>query len=156
MDEAQPHVPKLRTIGWREWVSLPALKVPRVKVKVDTGARSSSLHAIDVEQFERDGIAMVRFKVHPVQRSLKNAIATEAVLLEQRSIRSSSGESEVRPVIRTSVHLFGRTWNVDLTLTNRNEMGFRMLLGREAIRGRFLVDSANSYLARKHKHKGPS
>jgi len=132
-------------IGWREWVRLPDLKIPRVKAKVDTGARSSSLHAFDIRTFDRDGVTFVSFKVHPLQRNSKKTIECESEVLEFRNIRSSSGHSAKRPVIRTTIKAAGQTWTIDLTLANRDAMGFRMLLGREAFRGRFLVDAGNSW-----------
>lgn len=132
-------------IGWREWVGLPDLGIEHVKAKVDTGARSSALHAYDVEAFERDGESWVRFKVHPVQRRTDEVATAEAAVLEYRRVRSSSGKASRRPVIVTRVSLLGHTWPVEVTLANRDAMGFRMLLGREAFRGRFLVDAGRSY-----------
>ena len=143
-------------IGWREWVGLPDLAIPKIKVKVDTGARSSSLHAYDLEEFHHDGEKFVRFKVHPVQRKKDEVVETEAQVLEYRSVRSSSGKASMRPVIITNVALLGQTWPVELTLANRDEMGFRMLLGREAFRGRFLVDAGKSYYGGKPKRKKKS
>lgn len=135
----------LPVIGWREWVGLPDLLPHRIKVKVDSGARSSSLHAFGMKEFQRDGETWVRFKVHPVQRTADLEIEVESKVLENRRIRSSSGETTMRPVIVTNVELLGVVWPVELTLANRDEMGFRMLLGREAFRGRFLVDGGRSY-----------
>jgi hypothetical protein len=140
------HNPKaLPIIGWREWVSLPALGVPKIKAKIDTGARSSSLHAYDVQVFERDGKSFVRFEVHPIQRSKRETIVVEAPVLEFRKVRSSSGHAHRRPVIVTTVEALGQSWCIELTLANRDAMGFRMLLGREAVRGRMLVDALKSY-----------
>ncbi len=146
-------------IGWREWVGLPDLGIQRIKAKVDTGARSSSLHAYDVEEFDRGGETFVRFKVHPVQRDYSTVVRARAKVLEYRSIRSSSGRASLRPVIIADIALLGAVWPVELTLANRDEMGFRMLLGREAFRGRFLVDAGRSYyggkpLRNKSKGKG--
>lgn len=141
----------LPIIGWREWVGLPDFGIKRIKVKVDTGARSSSLHAFDKKIFDRDGKQWVRFKVHPIQRKSDKTVAVEAEILEFRSVRSSSGKASVRPVIITSVSLMGQTWPVELTLASRDEMGFRMLLGREAFRRRFLVDAGRSYYGGKPK-----
>ncbi len=132
-------------IGWREWVGLPDFGIPAIKAKVDSGARSSSLHAFALREFERDGVTWVRFQVHPVQRSRQGATDVEAEVLEFRAVRSSSGKVTVRPVIVTRVTLLGNTWPIELTLAGRDEMGFRMLLGREAFRGRFLVDAGKSY-----------
>ncbi|MBL8851342.1 MAG: ATP-dependent zinc protease [Planctomycetaceae bacterium] len=139
--------PSQALVGWREWVRLPALGEFSIKAKIDTGARSSSLHAFEVETFRRRGILHVRFQVHPRQRSVKKSIQAEARVLEFRAVRSSSGHLTMRPVIRTDLELFGQKWPIELTLANRDEMGFRMLLGREALRRRLIVDSGRSYLA---------
>ena len=141
----------LPVIGWREWVALPGLGIDSIKVKVDSGARSSSLHAFDLKTFERDGTQWVRFKVHPLQRSRAKIIAVESEVLEFRSVKSSSGIAKIRPVIITEVELLGEKWSVELTLASRDNMGFRMLLGREAFRGRFLVDGGKSYYGGKPK-----
>lgn len=135
----------LDVIGWREWVGLPDLDIKTIKAKVDTGARSSSLHAFDLVEFERDGAKFVRFKVHPVQRNSDELVVAEARILEYRKVRSSSGKATRRPVVITNVALLDQIWPVELTLANRDAMGFRMLLGREAFRGRFLVDAGRSY-----------
>lgn len=144
---------QLAVIGWREWVALPDLGINKIKVKVDTGARSSSLHAYDLEEFVRDGEEYVRFKVHPVQRRTDEIIISEARILEYRSVRSSSGKAVKRPVIVTNVVMIDQTWPIELTLANRDQMGFRMLLGREAYRGRFLVDAGKSFYGGKPKRK---
>ncbi len=136
----------LPTIGWREWVALPLLDIAKVKAKIDTGARSSSLHAFDIQSFERDGVTLLRFVVHPVQRDVSTTIVAEAVLLDERSVRNSGGHAELRPVIQTMVMVGQLEWPIELTLTDRDAMGFRMLLGRQAVRRRFLVDAGESYL----------
>ena len=135
-------------IGWREWVELVDLAVPTIKVKVDTGARTSVLHAFNMERFEQDGRAMVRFDIHPFQRTTSNTVNVTVPLAGERHIRNSGGHQELRPVIHTRVALLGKIWVIDVTLTNRDLMGFRMLLGRQAVRGRFLVDPGRSYLDR--------
>ena len=140
-------------IGWREWVGLPDLAIKAVKAKVDTGARSSSLHASDIQEFERDGKLWVRFNVHPSQRKKQKVVQAEAEILDHRLVRSSSGKASQRPVILTTVQLLGARWQVELTLADRSKMGFRMLLGREAIRGRFNVDSGSSYAGGRPKRK---
>lgn len=132
--------------GWREWVALPGLAVPHVKAKLDTGARSSALHAFGIEAFERDGAEWVRFAVQPWQRSDADAVAVEHPVHDRRSVRSSTGHVEERIVIRTSIALLGREVVADVTLTRRDAMGFRMLVGRDALRQGFLVDPARSYL----------
>jgi hypothetical protein len=128
-------------------VGLPGLGVEAIKAKLDTGARTSSLHAFGLERFTRDGASMVRFEVHPAQRSAKGALRVEAPILEERSVRSSSGQEELRPVILTEVALSGRAWPIELTLARRDAMGFRMLLGRQALRRRAVVDPGRSFLA---------
>lgn len=138
-------------IGWREWLHLPDLGVRWVKAKVDTGARTSALHADQIETFRRAGRDMVRFVVHPVQRSKRRAVKATAELLDMRAVRSSNGKSETRPVIETAIDVGGDLWVAELTLTKRDVMGFRMLLGRQAIRGHALVDPGKSYLKRNKK-----
>jgi hypothetical protein len=132
-------------MGWREWIELPELGVSRIKAKVDTGARSSSLHAEDIELFQLRGEVGVRFVVLPLQRSRLRPVPCQAPLYDERYVKSSNGSRELRPVIRTAVRWGGQVWEVDVTLTSRDLMGFRMLLGREAIRRRFLVDTGRSY-----------
>lgn len=142
-----PSHSKKLVIGWREWVSLPELGIDTIKTKIDTGARSSSLHALDIKQFEREGQEWVHFKVYPLQRSTQSTIEVEAPVLEFRHVKSSTGHLTHRPVIRTGLVLFGQRRKIDLTLASRDQMGFRMLLGREALRRRFVVDPSRSYLA---------
>jgi len=133
-------------LGWREWVSLPDWSVPHMKAKVDTGARTSSLHAFGLEHFERDGDTWARFDVHPWQRSAADDMTVEAKVIEQREIKSSSGDAETRSVVSAVVGIAGVATTIELTLARRDQMGFRMLLGRQAIRGRFLVDPGRSYI----------
>ncbi len=137
--------PSSNTVGWREWVALPELGVPSLKAKIDTGARTSSLHAYDVTEFERDGERWVSFGIRPWQKSTDDIVQAQAPLLETRSVRSSSGHAQERPVIRTRITLVGREIDAEVTLTDRDEMGFRMLIGREVLARGFLVDSARSY-----------
>jgi len=141
----------LPIIGWREWVGLPDFGIEAIKVKVDTGARTSSIHASKLRVFERDGEKWVRFNVHPFQRKRDVTVEIEAKIIEYRSVRSSSGKATMRPVISTQVTLLDMTWLVELTLASRDNMGFRMLLGREAFRRRFLVDAGKSYFGGKPK-----
>jgi hypothetical protein len=110
----------LSVIGWREWIALPDLNIPKVKAKIDTGARSSALHAYDLEPFEHDGQPMIRFKVHPYQRDRHHVVTAQAELLENRQVRNSGGHTELRPVILTMVRLNGHEWPIELTLTNRD------------------------------------
>ncbi|MDX1606824.1 MAG: ATP-dependent zinc protease [Candidatus Competibacterales bacterium] len=133
-------------VGWREWVALPELGIGAVKAKVDTGARSSSLHAYDMKRFKRRGVSMIRFKVHPIQRNNRTVVEAEAKVVDLRKVRSSSGAQTLRPVIVTPLKLGGETWEIEITLVRRDAMGFRMLLGRQAVRGHLLVDPGSSFL----------
>lgn len=143
----------LPVIGWREWISLPDLGVDAIKVKVDTGARSSSLHAIKLKVSERDGEKWVQFQINPEQHKTSNKIKAEAKILEFRAVRSSNGVTEMRPVIKTTVELLGLAWPIELTLSNRDEMGFRMLLGRQAFREKFYVDAGGSFYGGRPENK---
>lgn len=132
-------------IGWREWITLPEYGADRIKAKVDTGARTSALHAFRLEEYLEDGAEWARFEIHPEQRSSRNAIEVTAPIVDHRRVKSSNGVVQSRPVIRTKLAVLGNEFTIDLTLTNRDEMGFRMLIGRAALRRRFLVDPTRSY-----------
>jgi hypothetical protein len=137
-------------VGWREWVRLPDLlpdPADAVKAKVDTGARTSAIHAWDVQPVLRDGVEWLRFSLHPRQRDDTHVVTAEARLLEEREVRSSNGELERRPVVETTLAIGEQRFPIELTLTNRDQMGFRMLLGRTAMAGRLLVDPGVSYRA---------
>lgn len=134
-------------VGWREWVALPQLGIDALKAKIDTGARSSSLHAYDMKRFKRRGRSMIRFKVHPIQREFRTVVEAKAELVDLRKVRSSSGVQTLRPVITTALELGDDTWDIEITLIRRDAMGFRMLLGRQALRGHLLVDPGGSFLA---------
>ena len=133
-------------IGWREWLALPDLGIQAIKAKVDTGARTSALHTYKLEPFEKDGILKVKFGIHPLQRRKDIEINCVADVIDRRRVTSSVGQSEMRYVIQTSVSLGEFRWPIELTLTSRRSMRFRMLLGRAAISGLLLVDPAKSYL----------
>lgn len=134
------------TVGWREWSSLPDIGIDAIKVKVDTGALTSALHAIHVRRFRENGRQRVRFEVHPLQRRSDVTCRCVADLIGERLVTSSSGHREKRPVIRTILALGKHRWSIDLTLTNRDSMGFRMLLGRRAMRRHMLVDPSASFI----------
>jgi hypothetical protein len=138
--------PSLPLIGWREWLDLPDLGITGIKAKIDTGARSSALHAIGIEAFETDRPCTVRFQVHPDRSDLHRTILAEAELLEWREVKNSGGQKQLRPAIRTTIAIGGSRWPIELTLTSRDLMGFPMLLGREALRKRFFVDPGRSFL----------
>lgn len=147
-------VPDRVTVGWREWVSLPELGLDRIKAKIDTGARTSALHAFEVRTLEVDGCRRVEFKIHPNQRDTDTQVTCTADIIDERMVRDSGGHSEMRWVIRTPVLLGSETWPIELTLTARDDMLFRMLLGRTALKDRAIVDPARSYLVgRKRSRK---
>ncbi len=135
-----------RVIGWREWLAFPDLGIEYIKAKIDTGARTSALHAFDLERLEIDGRPWVRFRVHPIQGDSQTTVEVTAALAGERRVKPSNGQSALRPVIRTPVILGRHHWPIEMTLVNRDVMGFRMLLGRRAIRHRFVVDPSRSYL----------
>jgi len=137
---------QLPVLGWREWVALPDLGVNKIRCKVDTGARTSALHAFYLEEFTENGDLMLRFGLHPKQGNTTKELHCEAKVLEQREVTDSGGHTERRYVIRTNVVLGKSIWPIEMTLTNRDTMRFRMLLGRTAIADYFLVDSAGSHL----------
>lgn len=138
--------PSYTHAGWREWVSLPGIGVPWVKAKLDTGARTSALHAFDLEEFEKDGDTWVRYSVHPWQDSDAGAVDVESRVLDVRTVRSSSGYAEERFVVSLDIRLVARTITAEVTLSRRDEMGFRMLVGRQVLRQGFVVDPGRSYL----------
>ena len=144
---------KKKIIGWREWVRLPDLGVERIKAKIDTGARTSALHAFRITPFSKYGAAYVRFVLHPLQRRKKPEISCVALVIDHRRITDSGGRAEERYVIRTTLKLGKTLWPVELTLTNRDQMGFRMLIGRQALRRRYVVDPSRSFVAGKLKKK---
>lgn len=141
------------TMGWREWVSFPKLEVQSVKAKIDTGARTSSLHAYNLKYFSRFGHEYVKFTVKPIQKDDSVAIVTSARLVERRKVKDSGGKVTLRPVIITPIRMGKYIWDIELTLINRDEMGFRMLLGRQAVRNRFLINPGKSFLIGKKKNQ---
>ncbi|RMH35887.1 MAG: ATP-dependent zinc protease [Gammaproteobacteria bacterium] len=134
-------------VGWREWVALPDLGITKIKAKVDTGARTSCLHAFKVQKFTKAGTGWVRFWVHPVQNDQDSVIVCETRVIDRRIVSDSGGHREMRYVIASHLMLGAHTWPIELTLTNRDSMRFRMLLGRTAMAGRMIVIPDQSFLA---------
>jgi ribosomal protein S6--L-glutamate ligase len=145
-------------LGWQEWVSLPTLGLPAIKAKVDTGARTSALHAFDIIPTD-DGF--VTFKVNPVPRRTDFVVACRARMIDARDVTSSNGERERRIVVETALEIAGRRWPIEVTLTNRAMMRTRMLLGRQALTGDVLIAPAKALLQprlsyRAYRTKGPA
>lgn len=143
----------LLIFGWREWVHLPELGLPALKAKVDTGARTSALHAFDVREFQEKGVHRVEFRMHPRQRDNVTETVCVADVFDRRVVTDSGGHKEERWVIKTLLVIGPHRWPIEITLTARDDMQFRMLLGRSAIKRRALVDSARSYVVGKKKLK---
>lgn len=134
-------------IGWREWLAVPTLGIERIKAKIDSGARTSAIHAFGVRTFMDRGAPHVAFEVHPEQRRRRGAIDCIAEIRDERMVKSSTGHQQRRIVIQVEVSLAGVTWPIEVSLADRDRMGFRMLLGREAVKGRFLIDAGRSFVA---------
>ena len=141
------------TVGWREWVLLPELGLPAIKAKIDTGARTSCLHAFSVEPFEKEGKEWVRFGIHPHQDDTETEIFCEAEVIDKRMVTDSGGHKEERFVISSDLMLADQRWPVEITLTNRDTMLFRMLIGRTAMENKIMVNPAKSFLLGKPTKK---
>lgn len=139
------------TLGWREWVSLPELGIPGIKAKVDTGARTSALHAFELTPFTENGVRRVTFRIHPLQGNEERVITCTADVIDERTVTDSGGHKEARLVIETLLSIGPHAWPIEVTLTARENMLFRMLLGRTAFKGRAQVDPARSYLVGKKR-----
>lgn len=145
----------MQTIGWREWIKLPELNIPLIKAKIDTGAKTSALHAFKLRYFSENGVAKIRFFLHPLQRRSRPVIECIAPLKDMRWVTDSGGHREERPVIETLVRMGELEWPIEITLTSRDDMRFRMLLGRTALKSQsLLINPAGSYLLGKKERKG--
>lgn len=142
---------KYRKIGWREWVSLPELGIARIKAKIDTGARTSAIHAFSLQPFEENGLSKIAFQIHPRQHDSETIIQCVATVIDKRLVTDSGGHEEERYVIYTPINIAGYTWPIEITLTERENMLFRMLIGRSALRKRFVVNPARSFVTAKVK-----
>jgi hypothetical protein len=141
-------------VGWRELAGLPDLGVDAIKAKIDTGARTSAIHASAIEPFTRDGAAWVAFEVHPLQDEVAARVRCAAQVHDERAVKSSAGRAERRYVIRTTLALGEEAWPIELTLARRAAMRFRMLIGRSALAGRAVIDPARSFVCA--PPRGPS
>ena len=142
-----------KLLGWREWVRLETLGLPPIKAKIDTGARTSALHAFKLEPFQREGRQWVRFSIHPRQRNPKLVCTCEAPVKDRRRVTDSGGHRQLRYVIESAITLGNETWTIELTLVSRETMRFKLLLGRAALNDRFLVDPALGYCVGKRQRK---
>lgn len=142
-------VRKYPIIGWREWASLPGLGIDRIKAKIDTGARTSALHAFSLKPFMEGGKKRIQFTIHPFQHNTELMVTCAADIVDKRLVTDSGGHEEERYVIETTITIAGQTWPIEITLTERENMLFRMLLGRSALRKRFIVNPARSFVTTK-------
>lgn len=133
-------------LGWREWCVLPELGIPAIKAKVDTGAKTSALHTFGIEPYEENGVRYVRFYVHPLQRNETVVRECAAPVADEREVTDSGGHSEMRYIIETLVQIGGESRRIEMSLTNRDTMRFRMLLGRKAMTGNIAVYPENSFI----------
>jgi hypothetical protein len=156
MNPPSDHDPgRTEILGWREWATFPGLGIPAIKAKVDTGARTSTLHAFEVDTRDPPHPGWVRFAVHPLQRRQDIVAWCTAPIVEERMISDSGGHRECRLVIRTPVRVGDQEWEIEMSLTNRDTMLFRLLLGRTALRGRFVVDPLRSFLTGRRRYRYP-
>lgn len=138
-------------IGWREWVALPELGISRIKAKIDTGARTSALHAFALRPFRENNQDKINFDIHPIQRNRDTVITCTADIIDRRIVTDSGGHTEERYVIKTPLKIGKYTFPIEITLTERDSMLFRMLLGRSTLIEHFIINPAQSYMTRKRR-----
>lgn len=146
-------VRKYPVIGWREWVGLPALGIAKIKAKIDTGARTSALHAFSLKPFFENNQRKIQFEIHPLQHNNEEVITCIANIVDKRLVTDSGGHEEERYVIETPITIAGQTWSIEITLTERENMLFRMLLGRSALRKHFIINPARSFVSTRVRQK---
>lgn len=144
--DTSPAASRTTVVGWREWVSLPTLGITRIKAKLDTGARTSALHALSTERYTERGAPYVRLHVQPRQRDDGRVLVVETAIIDERTVSDSSGHRERRIVIASDLTLGGARWPIEVTITNRDSLRFRMLLGRSAMHGHLIIDPDRSYV----------
>ena len=137
---------QLPVIGWREWVSLPYLRIQKIKAKIDTGAKTSAIHAFNIKYEKDEGKTFIKFDVYNHPNNTDSIISIKKRLVGKASVKSSNGLSELRPVIKTKINIGDYVFPIKITLTKRHNMKFRLLIGREALNNRFVVDTGHSYL----------
>lgn len=135
-----------KPLGWREWIGFPGLNIAKMKAKIDTGARTSALHAFKVEPFTRNAQQWVRFAIHPIQGNTEKVVECESRVKDQRVVRDSGGHDELRYVIDAVITIGEDLLRCEVTLTDRDSMIFRVLLGRTALRSRYVIHPGKSYL----------
>ena len=140
-------VTERRILGWREWVALPDLGIAAIKAKLDTGAKTSALHAWDLDLRTVDGRRGIRFRVRPMLGDEDDSVVCEAPISDRRWVTSSSGSRELRYIVSTDLQIGPTSWPIELSLTNREAMEFPMIIGREAMRNRLIVDPRASFRA---------
>ena len=133
-------------VGALEQCDLPSLHIANLDIRVDTGAKTSSLHVDNLEEFERDGESWVSFDIHPDAHNVAKVVRRSARVKDQRTIKSSNAKKEKRCVIETEICMGSRQWSIEVTLTDRSSMSYLMLLGREAMLGKLVVDPGEEYL----------
>lgn len=151
MTSAKKAVAEKEVIGWREWVEIPGSKMRKIKAKVDTGARTSSIHAEDIRRFRRGSKRFIEFYVCPLPRSGRGRVKVTASFIEDRNVRSSTGESQKRPVVKMVLKIGHKIIHTEVTLAGRDRMAFPMLIGRQALKGNFIVDVSKSFHAKEKK-----